>query len=122
MLPEFISAASGKDVVKATLRAAVGDCDDLDVAYDGASTGYWGLSVLHAQRAGLFAGISYSDAAKRALFREVLNVSPGDEVHRFSVCTDLVGLSFFRFDSLQHMNDVMEHSDASMRVVVGPAS
>lgn len=122
MLPEFISAASGKDVVKATLRAAVGDYDDLDVAYDGASTGYWGLSVLHARHAGVFAGVSYSDAAKRALFREVLNVSPGDEVRRFSVCTDLVGLSFFHFDSLQHMNDVMEHSDASMRVVVDSAS
>ncbi len=117
MLPEFISMASGKDLVNATLRTAMERDANLDVAYDGKG-GYWGLIVLHSFENGVFEGVEYSSAAQRALQRECLNVSEGDPVHRFDVCGDLIGLSFFSFDDEVSMKQVMENINENIRVLV----
>ena len=118
MLPEFISMASGTDLVEATVRAAMGDLCDTDPSFDGASGGFWGLGVLHADKDGVFRGIDYSPEARTALVREELGVGPGDIVRRFSKCTDLIGLAFFRFSSKEESDAVMLHMDSSMRAVV----
>lgn len=118
MLPEFISMASGKDLVAATIRAAMGDADASDVSFDGIPDDYWGLGVLHSSRGGTFSGVAYSDAARSALVREHLQVVPGDTVRPFVRCNDLVGLSFFKFSSKGEMDAVMLDMDASMGVEV----
>lgn len=118
MLSEYISMASGKDIVKATLKAAVGEYEDIDVEFDGRSAGYWGLSVLHATKAGMLERICYNDKAKQALVREELSVTPGNQVNAFSICTDLVGLAFFRFDSFEHQVAVMGLDSHAVSVVV----
>lgn len=117
MLPEFIGMASGKDLVCATLRAAMEENADLDVVYDGEG-GYWGLIVLHSFSNGRFKGVEYSPAAQKALQREYLNISEGDPVHRFDVCGDLVGLSFFSFEDEDTMKQVMENINANIKVLV----
>lgn len=118
MLPEFISMASGKDLVAATVSAAMGDFDAIDVDFDGRSGGFWGLGVLHSDRPGRFAGVGYSPEASSALVAERLQVSPGDGVSRFERCNDLVGLSFFRFASKREMDGVMLDMKSSMRVLL----
>lgn len=117
MLPEFIGMASGKDLVCATLRAAMEENADLDVAYDGKG-GYWGLVVLHSFSNGRFKGVEYSPAAQKALQREYLNISEGDPVRRFDVCGDLVGLSFFSFEDEDTMKQVMENINENIKVLV----
>lgn len=117
MLPEFIGMASGKDLVRATLCAAMEKNADLDVAYDGKG-GYWGLIVLHSFSNGRFKGVEYSPAAQKALQREYLNISEGDLVHRFDVCGDLVGLSFFSFEDEDTMKQVMENINENIKVLV----
>ena len=118
MLPEFISLASGKDLVAATVSAAMGDYGSVDVSFDGCSGGFWGLGVLHSNRPGRFARMNYSPEAIAALVSERLQVSPGDDVLRFERCNDLVGLSFFRFESKRDMDDVMLDMGTSMHVVL----
>ncbi len=119
MLPEFVGMASGKDLVAATLRAAMGQFDGCDVTFDGTPEGCWGLGVLHSCESGSFGGVTYSDAARTALVREEIDVSEGGCVTSFEECGDLVGLAFFRFDCEDAMREVMEHPEASMRVALG---
>ncbi len=116
MLPEFISMASGGDLVAATVLAAMGEEGEIDVSFDGRPDGFWGLGVLHSCARGRFAGISYSPAARSALVRECLQVLPGDPVRPFERCNDLVGLSFFRFGTKEEMDAVMLDMADSMRV------
>lgn len=119
MLPEFISMASGKDLVGATVRAAMGETSSIDVSFDGMPDGFWGLGVLHAANGGAFSGVSYSDAARFALVRECLQVEPGNAVRPFERCNDLVGLSFFKFETKEEMDEVMLDMGSSMGVEVG---
>lgn len=118
MLPEFISMISGKDIVAATVRNAMGENDRNDVFLDGETGGYWGLGILHSDRDGLFAGIEYSQGARQALVREVIQKRPGEKVHAFERCNDLVGLNFYRFDSPRDMEEVMCHPYNSMKVTL----
>lgn len=117
MLPEFIGMISGRDVIGATMMAAMGEWESIDVDLDGGG-GYWGLGVLHSDAPGAFEGIAYSAEARNCLVKECLGVCRGDRVSRFDICSDLIGLSFFRFDSVDVMRRVMEHPYESMRVEV----
>ncbi|MEE0962061.1 MAG: ATP-grasp domain-containing protein [Bacteroidales bacterium] len=116
MLPEFISMISGKDIVEATLRVAMGDIDNIDVDLDGESGGYWGLGVLHSDKAGKFNGITYSPLAKQSLIRENIQKEIGQNVNVFERCNDLVGLNFCHFKSKEDMDKIMCNMYQSMKV------
>lgn len=118
MLPEFISMISDKDIIEATLRVAMGDFDNLDVQFDGESEGYWGLGVLHTDKAGKFNGVTYSSLAKDSLIRENIQKELGQDVRPFERCNDLVGLNFYHFNSKKEMEEVMCDMYCSMNVVV----
>lgn len=118
MLPEFISMISGKDIVAATLRNAMGDIDNIDVSLDGKSGGYWGLGVYHSDKGGVFKKIAYSRLANDCLVREEIQKATGDEVRPFERCNDLVGLGFFKFDNAGDMHKVMLHPYESMKVTL----
>lgn len=116
MLPEFISMISNKDIVEATLRVAMGDTENLDVALDGESGGFWGLGVLHAAKGGRFNGITYSSLAKQSLLREKIQKEVGQDVRPFERCNDLVGLNFYKFNSKDERDEVMCNMYQSMNV------
>ena len=118
MLPEFISMIARKDIVEATIKTAMGDTNSLDVSLDGEEGGYWGLGVLHTSRGGLFDGVEYSDLAKQALVREEVQKKKGEEVRPFERCNDLVGLNFLHFDSQSDMEEVMNETNKTMKVLL----
>lgn len=118
MLPEFISMVTGKDIVSATIKNAMGDINRQDVEFDGESGGFWGLGVLHASKHGTFKSIAYTPLAQRSLIREVIQKSPGDGIRPFERCDDLVGLDFFHFNSKEEMDQVMCHQNSTMKVVL----
>ena len=118
MLPEYISMISGKDIVAATLKNAMGEIDNLDVELDGISGGFWGLGVLHSSTEGYFIGIDYSELAKKSLVRECIQKNNGEMVHSFQRCNDLVGLNFYHFSTKEDMDRVMCNLNDSMRVML----
>ena len=118
MLPEFMSLISQKDIVKATILAAMGETENLEVELDGESGGLWGMGVLHASKAGKYAGMEYSPLAKRALIREEIQKEIGEEVRPFERCNDLVGLNFYHFNSKEDMDEVMIGMNQSMKVIL----
>lgn len=118
MLPEFISMISGKDIVEATIKNAMGDVSDIDVNLDGISGGYWGLAVLHSSKNGRFDHVEYSPLARESLVREEIQREVGEEIHPFNTCTDLVGLSFLHFDTQEKMDEVMLNMNSSFKVEV----
>ena len=118
LLPEFISMISGKDIVEATIRTAMGDTANLDVTLDGEEGGYWGLGVLHSSQSGLYNRVEYSDLAKEALIREEVQKKMGEQVRPFERCNDLVGLNFLHFKSQAEMDEVMCNTNDAMKVIL----
>lgn len=117
-LPEYISMISGKDIVVATLKNAMGDTENIDVELDGDSGGFWGLGVLHSSKKGKFKGLEYSPLAKKSLVIEDIQKKLGDTINPFEKCNDLVGLNFYHFSSKKEMDEVMCDMNNSMKVLV----
>lgn len=116
MLPEFISMISGKDLVEATIKNAMGELGSTDLNLDGHSGGYWGLVVLHSDKDGRFKGIEYREDAQNSLVRQNIQKEIGEKVSTFSTCNNLIGLSFFRFCSQENMNEVMLNLNKAVQI------
>lgn len=116
MLPEFISMVSGKDIVEATIKNAMGELGNIDLKLDGETGGHWGLAVLHSDRDGIFNGIKYREDVKKSLIRQKIQKKIGDTINAFSTCNNLIGLSFFRFSSSKQMKDVMYNMSESIKI------
>lgn len=117
MLPDFIGLISNCDLIEATVKAAMGDLTsetDLSLAPENGT--FWGLSVLHSNQPGSFSHVSYSSLAQSRLINESLGIHEGSPVRPFNRCDDLVGLSFFHFESEDEMKEVMENSSYHTRV------
>lgn len=107
-LPEYIGDIAKKDMVKATIEAALGNYEALsDVKLDGKEGGYWGLVVLHSAEDGVLEKVEYSTEAKKCLLRESYFIEPGNEVHRFLKSWDAIGLAFFSFPTIGLRDEVL---------------
>lgn len=122
MLPEFIGGIKQQDLVMATILAALGEREAIGgITLDGQEGGFWGLSVLHSSKPGIFEGVTYSPEARACLFREHLFIKLGDFTDSFNMSRDAVGLAFFRFPSLELRDQILgdfngKHIEIHVRV------
>jgi biotin carboxylase len=107
MLPEYINMISGNDTIEATIRFAMGDCDSIDCRLDVDNGTQYGLIVLHSGHDGIFQRVEYSSELQDSVIREEIDVKPGDSIRTFTKCTDLIGLTFAKFNSHESMNSIM---------------
>ena len=108
-LCEMLRYASGEDLIRVSVQAAIGlPVDEVKMpAYDG----YWYQLMLHSDRAGTFQGISYAPGFKEShVIEEQLWIEPGDHVEAFTAANHAFGSVFMRFDSLWE-------SDAARRAI-----
>lgn len=116
MLPEFISMISEKDIIEATILNALGERSKLDVDLDGNRGGYWGLVVLHSDRDGIFSGITYNSDARASIVRKNIQKKIGDKIKEFSICSNLIGLSFHKFETSEKMKATMYNMSESFQI------
>lgn len=115
MLPDFISMIAREDLIKTAVQISMGETTQNSFFLPAEPNGtFWGLSVIHSDRRGFFNNLSYSEKAHKHLKEERLLIDQGQEVHPFNTCSDLLGLSFFKFDSEEEMRSIMEHYDKNV--------
>lgn len=116
MLPVLLSDASGIDLARACVMCAMGDDPGaLDWETDG---GCYALYIVHSLKAGEYVGLELSPKAKAACYRRVMYQEPGTPVEAFANCSGALGLLFFRFDSLEEMDEVTLNDYEHIRVLV----
>lgn len=115
-LAEVLEFATGQELIKNTVRAAVGDKTVLmtDPVYDG----YWAEIILHSDKDGRFQKLCIDEKVKAHLYQTDLWVEPGDEVYSFTAANFAVGTLVFKFDSKREMDDVVSNIYNYIEVVV----
>ena len=97
-LSEMLRLASGVDLVRASVQAALG------MAVEGIGMprydGLWYQLMVHADKDGVFEGVEYAHGFREAhVVDEQLWVAPGSRVNSFSAASDAFGSIFMRFAS-----------------------
>ena len=101
-IPQLIKYATGVDLVKYTILAAVGeDCSDLCMTE---TTGIWSNYMIMSHSSGKFVGLEFEEGfEKNNLLDVYCTAKEGDEVRPYRNTTDSMGTILFKADSLDEM-------------------
>ena len=115
-LCEMLQYATGVDMITAQVRAAVGDPvgEIKQMPYNG----HWAELILHAPRAGRFAGIEIDSSLKAEVVECDLWVEEGDSVEAFHGANDAIGTLVLRFEDKDEMEYAIFHQSEWLDVKV----
>lgn len=115
-LAECLHYATGVDLVKNTVRAAVGlPIEGVEQKpYDGC----WAEVILHSDRAGVFDSLWIADDIKENVFERDLWIEAGTKVGGFSAANEAIGTLVLRFDTDERLQQVMRDINQYVKVVL----
>lgn len=116
-IPQLIQYATGVDLIKYTIKAALGeDCSDLSMKN---STGYWSNYMILSKLSGEFDGIWFDSIfEKNNLLSVYCTYKKGDHVTAYKNTSDSLGTILFKADSLDEMIDITQNIDKYYKVQV----
>ncbi|MCD4735153.1 MAG: carboxylate--amine ligase, partial [Bacteroidales bacterium] len=116
-LSEMLKYATGVDLIKNAVKAAVGD-EPLDVSQK-AYNGYWAEVILHANKDGFFQRVDIDiDFSKKHVVELDLWVNQGDKVRNFNAANDAIGTLILKFKTQQQLEEMMTCQDSWLKVIV----
>lgn len=116
MIPPELGDVSGIDLVEQLVLMTMGE-EPCDLSFDGHGK-LVATQVAYARRSGVFKEVKYSKNAAPHIYREFINVSPGDRVERLTYGSRALGVVFLSFDSEEEMKDVLRDAARTIDVVV----
>lgn len=115
-LCEMLRYATGEDMITAQVRAAVGD--SVEGVEQKPYNGHWAEIILHAPKAGRFAGIKIAESLPAEVVERDLWVKEGDHVEPFRGANDAIGTLVLRFDNKNAMEYAISHQSEWLTVMV----
>jgi len=106
-LCEMLRYATGVDMITAQVRAAVGDV--VKNIEQKLYNGHWAEVILHAPKAGRFAGIKIAESIQAEVIERDLWVTEGDIVEPFRGANDAIGTLVLRFENKDEMEYAISH-------------
>ncbi len=114
-LSEMMKYATGVDLIKNAVKAAVG-IDSLDVSQQ-PYNGHWAEIILHANMNGTFKRVDI-DINKNHIIELDLWVKSGDIVHKLNAANDTIGTLIINFETQSQLKEMMDKQDDWLKVIV----
>lgn len=115
-LAEMLRYATGVDLITNCVRAAVGmpveGVEQKD--YDGC----WAEVILHSTTAGIFDTLWVSEELAENVVERDLWINPGDAVGDFSGANEAIGTLVLKFDTQEHLQEVLADQDRYIKVLL----
>lgn len=115
MIPDLLGNIFGVDVVKMTVLAAMGQPFDSEI---GEGKKFCATHNLHANKAGRFDGINFSDDIEQYIVRKNIYKSPGDCVEFFDNAAKAIGIIFLEFTSESEMHRILDNVNEHVQILM----
>ncbi len=116
LIPELIQYASGVDLVKYTVEAALAhNCSQL-VEEAKASVQCYSSFMLHSEKEGFFDNVNLAEEIKSNIVELAVFAKPGEKVHRFNGSHQTLGCAILKYSSGEEMLEKMEKMPQLIRV------
>lgn len=114
LIPEVIRYATGIDLIKATVDAALG----LDCSYvvQTPTKGFWSSYMVHSLQDGIFEKLEISERARKMIVEQNIYVSENVEVKQYSGSNDTLGMMILEYPAMSVMLDMIENMEHDIRV------
>ncbi len=113
-IPDVIRHATGVDLVECAVKAAMGEQIELPEKVE--PDGYWSYFAVHSMKEGILDQIIISDAAQRMIVDNHIIKKPGDKISAFTGANTTLGCLVMRFDNMEQMLHMMDHSEKWIEV------
>ena len=119
-LCEMLRYATGKDLITAQVRAAVGDAVDVETITPDEEMyhGHWAEIILHAKKSGVFEGIEIANNLPAEVVEKDMWVRKGDKVEAFNGANNAIGTLVLRFADKEEMEYAVTHQQEWLRIEV----
>ncbi len=107
-IPDVIKYAAGIDLVECSVKAAVGEKIRLG---DHTPHGYYSYFAVHSAKDGILDKVVFSKEAEKHILENHILKKPGDEIKAFTGANTTLGCLIMKFDSMEQMLYMMDHSD-----------
>ncbi len=114
-LAEMLGYATGVNLVKASVLAAMGEPVQVEQKpYDG----FWAEVILHSEKPGVFRELWISDQVGQNLIERDLWIESGEKVGGFSGANEAIGTLVFRFDSRDEQEEFIRNQNRFVKVML----
>lgn len=114
-LAEMLRYATGVDLIKNAVRAAIGE--PVEGVKQKPYNGAWAEIILHSDKSGVFKRLEISDEIKANVIEEDLWIKEGAKVGGFSAANEAIGTLVLRFDTQEEMLTQMDRIDELVSVI-----
>jgi len=116
LIPEVIRYATGVDLIKYTVDAALGlPCEGLNMK---PVDGSWSSYMIHSIEDGAFKNLWLSERAQKYIAEHDVQVQPGEKVNSFSGSHDTLGTMILKYPSQDEMLDMIDNMERDIRVII----
>lgn len=116
LIPEVTRYATGVDMVKYTVDAALGmDCRELGMKD---TNGFYSSYIVHSLRDGIVDSVLLSPEIPSLIVEKDIWVQRGDVVKKFDGSNQTLGTLILKFECLEQMLDYMENMNPNIEVRV----
>lgn len=105
-LAEMLRYACGQDIIRASIQAALGL--PVDKLEQPVYKGFWGIVILHSEKAGGFKGINFDECLLDSIVETDLWVNEGDYVQEFTGANEAIGTVVLHFESEKKMRQILQ--------------
>lgn len=116
MIPDLLSMISGKNMVMATVRAAMGETE-MDIAFE-QNGKFVATHNLHSRENGVFKEIAFSAELEQYIVSKKIYKKAGAPVEFFDSANKVLGIIFMEFDSKQAMQKILADIENRYTVVL----
>lgn len=110
-IPDVIKYATGVDLVECSVKAAMGETIEIKGAEP---KGFYAYYAVHSLNDGILKRVRIR--AQDHIIENHLIKKPGDEIKAFTGANTTLGCLIMRFDSMEQMLDMMDHSEKWIEV------
>ena len=115
MIPDLLGMIFDTDVVEMAVKTAMGEKIRPAVVEKNV---FYATHNLHSDKGGIFEKIEFSREIEKYIVKRCIYKKCGDRVEYFDNAAKALGIVFFKFDNMEQMLDMMDHSDEWIQVVI----
>lgn len=115
-LAEMLRYATGVDLIKGAVKAAVGE--NVDYIEQKDFNGHWAEAILHSYKPGIFAGLEISSEINSNIVEKDLWLEEGNFVGGFEGANEAIGTLVLKFEDSSQLARVMNNLDNYIKINV----
>lgn len=116
-IPQIIKYATGVDLVEYSVRSAMGE--NIAAPQNIVPKGFWSYYAVHSLKDGILDKIEFADGIEeKHIVENHIIKKCGDKISAFTGANSTLGCLLMKFDSMEQMLDMMDHSEKWIKVVL----